>query len=871
MKKIGLFFATVVMIMLFALSASAATEGYYTYEIENGEAIITDVDVSISGDIDIPKSLGGYSVTTIGYGAFSECDSLTSITIHDNITKIENYAFSNCEKLTCITIPNSVATIGYGAFVNSFSLENIIVEENNGNYCSIDGVLFDKDKKILIQYPFANERTSYSIPDGVTTIKSNAFYSRGNLVNITIPSSITTIEDSCFEGCGSLANIMVDEDNKNYSSLDGVLFDKNKEILIRYPIGNKRTSYLIPDSVITIGNLAFADCHNLTGVIIPDSVATISDYAFFNCEGLTSVTLPISVTSIGTEAFVINSLTSIVVAAGNNCYCSIDGVLFNKDKKTLIQYPAGNKNTSYLIPEGVITIGNAAFRFCNNIKSVTIPDSVTTIRSHGFYQCYRLASVIIPNSVITIGNYAFCDCYSLTNIIIPSSVTTIGHDAFFKCDNLADVYYCGTGKQWKNIRVEFGGSGLSNTTIIHFEYCLERPDNRHSYVSEITTQPTHSSEGAKTFACDCGETYNEPIEKIPHSYNEVVTAPTCTERGYTTYTCECGDSYINDYIDEKGHSHTSTITTEPTHLTEGVMTYICGCGDSYTEPVAKIPHFYNKVVTAPTCTEKGYTTYICECGESYVADEVSAKGHNYTSTVTTQTTHLKEGVETFTCACGDTYTKSISKLKEHTYTEQITKEPTHKEEGVKTFTCECGDSYTNTIEKIPHSYSKVVTAPTCTSKGYTTYTCECGYSYVGDYVGTKSHSYISTITRPATHLTEGVRTYTCSVCGDSYPEAIAKTKEHSYVILNIVEPTCETEGYTVYVCECGHSYNGDKTSATGHNYNGDNCTICGESKADNCDCNCHKSGFSGLIWKILRFFYKLFGTNKTCSCGVAHY
>lgn len=133
------------------------------------------------------------------------------------------------------------------------------------------------------------------------------------------------------------------------------------------------------------------------------------------------------------------------------------------------------------------------------------------------------------------------------------------------------------------------------------------------------------------------------------------------------------------------------------------------------------------------------------------------------------------------------------------------------------------------------------------------------------------HTYTSEVTTPATHLSEGVRTYTCSACSDSYTEAISKTKEHSYVVLNIVEPTCESEGYTTYMCECGHTYNGDKKAATGHNYNGDSCVNCGESKVENCSCNCHKSGFMGIIWKIVRFFYKLFGMNKTCSCGVAHY
>ena len=166
-----------------------------------------------------------------------------------------------------------------------------------------------------------------------------------------------------------------------------------------------------------------------------------------------------------------------------------------------------------------------------------------------------------------------------------------------------------------------------------------------------------------------------------------------------------------------------------------------------------------------------------------------------------------------------------------------------------------------------HSYNTVVTEPTCTEKGYTTYTCECGESYVGDFVGGKTHNYAPTLTRPATHISEGIRTYTCSTCGDIYTESIAKTKEHSHVASDVVAPSCEDKGYTVYVCECGDSYKDNYTSKIGHSYDGQICKKCGEK----CSCNCHKTGFMGFIWKITRFFNKLFKTNKTCACGVAHY
>jgi hypothetical protein len=235
-------------------------------------------------------------------------------------------------------------------------------------------------------------------------------------------------------------------------------------------------------------------------------------------------------------------------------------------------------------------------------------------------------------------------------------------------------------------------------------------------------------------------------------------------------------------------------------------------------------------------------------------------------------------VLTGTCSvCSGTTTVTLPKLNTTDYTKSTTKAATCTATGTDKYVWKITTygtfSFTATTAKLGHDYKAVVTAPTCTEQGYTTYTCKCDYSYVVDYVEANGHSHTSEITTPATHLSEGIKTYTCSACGDSYPEAITKTTEHSHVASNVVAPTCEGKGYTVYVCECGQSENRDKKAAKGHNYDGFTCADCGETKADNCSCKCHKKGIANFFWKIANFFNKLFKvkSKKMCACGISHY
>ena len=290
--------------------------------------------------------------------------------------------------------------------------------------------------------------STVTIPDTINglPVTSLGFYvffgSSSSLTSVAVPSTITSINSGTFYDCPNLLEITVDVANSAYSSQDGVLFDKNQTTLILYPRG-KAGRYLIPNNVNTIGALAFSSCTRLTGITIGDSVTTINYTAFEYCS----------------------SLLEITVDAANSAYSSLDGVLFDKNKSTLILYPNG-RTGSYLIPNSVNAIGFKAFASCANLMSITIPNNVTTIRGlafeyctslvnitipntvtiierQAFYNCTSLTSITIPNNLTTIESSMFSFCTSLTSITIPSSVTSIQINAFSNCNNLTSIYFEG--------------------------------------------------------------------------------------------------------------------------------------------------------------------------------------------------------------------------------------------------------------------------------------------------------------------------------------------------------------------------------------------------------------------------------------------
>lgn len=340
---------------VFALTATAwaETEGIFTYEVKDNAAIITDCDKNAAGTVEIPETLGGYTVKEIGDNAFQGCNSITELTIPDSVVKVG--IFWGCENLVTLNIGAGVQLFSatewedeyeYWGLYECSALKNINVSENNLAYSDIDGVLFSKDKAELLAYPEGRAGSAYNIPDGTVAINYYAFDACQHLIEINIPQSLTNLDANPFGTCSALKKFIVNQDNPEYIAVDGILFSKDKTVLVAYPAGRPETTYTIPNNVVNIGSGAFSWCSNLMEVNIPESVSTIGKSAFAHCNSLKEIKIPDSVIAINMMTFW-------------SC-------------ESLTYVDLGN---------GVKSIDQAAFARCENLTTVVVPPSTVDIFS----------------------------------------------------------------------------------------------------------------------------------------------------------------------------------------------------------------------------------------------------------------------------------------------------------------------------------------------------------------------------------------------------------------------------------------------------------------------------------------------------------
>lgn len=663
-------------------------------------------------------------VTTIGSGAFSKCTSLESVVMPDSVTTVAGSVFADCAALKSVQLSDSLSSIGDSMFARCKNLQSIVIPNS---VTSIGSSAFSE----------CHALQNVTMSSYTKTIGYGAFSNCAALASIDIPSTVTSIGNSAFQGCDSLTGFWVHTDNAKYSSDEtGVLFDKNKTTLIQAPcvlqaytipgsvnsIGSGAFSrctalqnVVIPGSVATIGENAFSGCAALKSVTIPDSVTEISSFAFQACSGLKSVSIPDSVTYVGSGIFKdctglesatlgkrvtylhfdsysylfngCENLTGIWVSEENAQYSSDEnGVLFNKNKTTLLRVPSGISG-NYTIPDSVTKLGDNAFAGCNRLQTITISANVSAIGTCALDNCADLSAIyvddnnanfsndsngamfdknktallrlpnryaghyFIPEGVQTVAGGAFYNCTDLTDLTVPASVNTFSAYfvdengayiySFETCTALADIYFAGTQSRWGEICNDYGAEAIKAT--IHTEHTHD-----YSVFPPETVAATCETDGYIIYTCayDLSDTYKKILPALGHEAgaDSITVAATCTTDGYTQSTCtRCGELAESQIIPKLGHDYSGP-EMSVLHCTEnGYAGASCTRCDSVRNdrtvgPAGHSPELIN--VKAPTCEEEGYTTAGTRCSRCHTVFVVPtpspALGHDYVEGVCTR-------------------------------------------------------------------------------------------------------------------------------------------------------------------------------------------------------------------------------------------
>ena len=365
------------------------------------------------------------TLLSIGNFAFQYCETLTDISIPANLTTIGTDAFAYCENLERIALGDKVTSIGSGAFSWCLNLEKVILGE------------------------------------GITSIEHSVFFHCRDLKEINLPTTITSIGSAAF----------------SYSGL---------------------TNFVIPKDVSAIELRTFAGCSELESVTIGNQVTRIGNSAFEYCGSLKTIFIPESVKQIGSTA--INgckSLENICVAEDNPYYSSDkSGVLFNKDKTILLQYPSGNKREKYVVPDSVITIDEYAINKSNNLKTIVFGEGTQQIKYMAFAYSKNLETIIIKNKI----NY-------------------LGLNAFYECNNLSDIYYFGSVEQWADISTIF-----PDYAKVHFN------------CKNTVVSPTCTKHGITEYTCECCGVYDWEYSANPtgHTLNDDGVCEVCGDKEVST-------------------------------------------------------------------------------------------------------------------------------------------------------------------------------------------------------------------------------------------------------------------------------------------------------------------------------------------------
>ena len=443
-----------------------------------GSSAFSNCDSLIS--ISIPES-----VTSIGEDAFKNCRCLTSVVFNgnSNLNSIGSSAFSNCDSLISISIPESVTSIGEDAFENCRCLTSVVFN-GNSNLNSIENYTFSNCESLI----------SIAIPNKVKTIGEYSFYCCTSLTDITIPESVISIGYSAFSGCEALSyNIY---DNAKYLGNEN-----NQYLVLMSSLGTSIENCEINEKTRHIYDNAFYNCYNLTNITIPESVISIGEDAFYKCYNLISITLPFVGKSLeegGSIGYILtpSSLKEVIVTGEKGIESS---AFFGCENLVSLTIPCIEK-LGYLFGASDNDIHYGENNVPNTLKKVVVTKT-TKITSEAFYGCAFIEEIILKNDKknadVHIGVSAFEGCTNLTSITIPDSVTSIGTEAFSNCISLKNVYYNGTIEDWCNIN--FSGHSANPMNYGEHFYMLDENDEYYE-VTEIELPSSVDTVSSNTFS-----------------------------------------------------------------------------------------------------------------------------------------------------------------------------------------------------------------------------------------------------------------------------------------------------------------------------------------------------------------------------------
>jgi hypothetical protein len=764
-------------------------ENHYV-SVAKGSTILTDA-LEIPSQVTYPETDGEtYTVASLAYNAFYDCRGLTSVTIPNSVTSIGEHAFEGCINLTSINIQDGVTSIGAYAFVGCCKLTTI------------------KIPKSVIEFRAGNNEI---LPEG----RGEDLYA--------------------FMSCNMLESIEVEDGNAFYSSIDGILYNKDKTTVIRCPEG-KKGKCTIPDGVTNIGNQAFINCNKITSINIPEGVTNIGDYAFGSCTGLTSIIVPNSVTYIGYHVlFGCSSLQSITLPFVGNQVCTANDHCF----------PFGYVFGRSVYNGGMVTKQTYGSSRYTETDFYYIPASLKEVVITGdnyipcgaFSNCNGLTSVTIASGA-SIGFGAFTGCSSLQSITLPLIFEGDNEHNISTCSYTLGYIFGTTRYDGSNpITQNYYANPFSNVASVTTTYYIP------ASLRKIVIVGNNDIRSGTFYDCSRLTTIT-----IPESITNIGSYAFYGCSGLTSICCE-GSSQPT----YQSNSFTNVGKTIPVCVSaEYSSSKWCG----FTNLIIGHNRVTDAAVAA-TCTETGLTegSHCSYCGKIFVAQqEIDAVGHNYGVPTYEWTEDGSACTATSICQRDETHVAT----EDATITSEVTMTATCLEMGTTTYTAtfenELFAPQTKDVVDVPtiaHSYSTTVTAPTCTNVGYATHTClVCEYSYNTDTVSANGHTADCIVFEnpvAATCTVAGSRDSVvyCSVCRD---ELFREKKEiptiaHSY-ITSITAPTCTEVGYTTHVCSvCNHTYNSDTVAANGHTEVVDaavaaTCTTAGKTEGKHCSvCN----------------------------------